>query len=229
MIKIRKSEERGKANYGWLNANYSFSFGNYFDPNHTGFRDLLVINQDLIEAGGGFSSHPHRNMEIITYIIEGGLEHKDSLGNIGVINKGEVQRISAGTGIYHSEYNPSKEHQTKLLQIWVQPETKNIPPSYQQIKFEKNDGVKLLVSKNVIENQISVNQDFNLYGVSMKPGQNEQIEIAKNRHIWIQMIKGEVDIDGVSLLEGDGAAISELTTLHFHSKTDSEFLVMDLK
>ncbi len=229
MIKIRKSNERGTANYGWLNAKYSFSFGNYFDPEHTGFRDLLVINQDVIEPDGGFAPHPHKDMEIVTYLIEGELEHKDSIGNSGIIKKGEIQRMSAGSGIRHSEYNPSKDKQTRLLQIWIQTKEKGIEADYENVAFDQVDGAKLLITPNGGEQMAKINQDFQLYGVRLKKESTDEIKLEKNRHAWVQMISGEVEVAGEVLKEGDGAAISEIENLSFLALKESEFLVMDLK
>ncbi|MBK24762.1 MAG: quercetin 2,3-dioxygenase [Halobacteriovorax sp.] len=229
MINVRKSNERGSANYGWLKAKYSFSFGHYFDPEHTGFRDLLVINQDTIEPGGGFDPHPHKDMEIVTYLIEGELEHKDSIGNSGIIKKGEIQRMSAGKGIRHSEYNPSKEKQTKLLQIWVQTSEKGIDADYENVAFDQIDGAKLLITPKGGEQIAKINQDFKLYGVRLKKEGQEEIRLDKNHHAWVQVISGEIEIADKKLYEGDGAAISEIEQLKFLAKEDSEFLVMDLK
>lgn len=229
MIKVRRSEDRGKANFGWLNAKHSFSFGQYYDPENMGFRDLRVINQDIIEADSGFGTHPHKDMEIITYIIDGVIEHKDSIGNVGQIKKGQIQRMSAGSGIRHSEYNPSKSEQTHLLQIWIETEKKGIDPDYEDVDFGDHKGAKLLVSKEGGDSKAKINQDFKMYGVNLNAGTEEKIEIGKNRHAWVQIVHGEVEIGGETLKPGDGAAISELPTLAFKANKDSEFIVMDLK
>lgn len=229
MINIRKSEERGKANFGWLDANYSFSFSNYYDPDHTGFRDLLVLNQDTIEAGGGFNSHPHKDMEIITYIIDGEIEHIDSVGNKGIITKGEIQRMSAGSGIVHSEKNPSQENKTNLLQIWIKTKEAGVRPSYENKVFPLESGVKLLVSPNGEADSAEINQDFFLYGIRLEKEKPEIVHIQKGRHAWIQLIKGKLSVNGALLSEGDGAAISDIEELLLESSTDTELLLMNLK
>ncbi|MCB9091461.1 MAG: pirin family protein [Halobacteriovoraceae bacterium] len=229
MIKIRKSEDRGRANFGWLNARYTFSFARYYDPAFTGFSDLLVMNEDRIEPDSGFSPHPHEDMEIITYIIEGQLEHGDSIGNKGIIQKGEIQRMSAGKGIVHSEVNPSKTDQTHLIQIWIQTANRGIDPDYESVIFEKKPGLKLLVSPDGEEGVAKINQDFYMHGLNLDNGELCEFRVNSGRKIWIQMIEGAIDLNGISLETGDGAAIDEVDLLKIKSHQKSEMIILDLR
>jgi hypothetical protein len=232
MIKIRHGHERGKANFGWLDTRYTFSFSNYFDPEYVGFKTLRVINEDKVNPGGGFPTHGHQDMEIITYILQGALEHKDSIGNGSVIQPGEVQRMSAGTGILHSEFNPSKEESVHLLQIWIIPKEKDINPSYEQKTFtegEKRGQLRLIGSQDGRENSVIIHQDVNLYATLLKHGETVTHKIFPERGIWVQIIKGEINLNGQVLSAGDGAAITDETSLILTGNADnSELLLFDL-
>lgn len=231
MITLRKSEERGHANHGWLNSYHSFSFANYYDPNNMGFRALRVINEDWVQPGRGFGTHPHRDMEIITYVLEGALEHKDSLGTGSIIYPGEVQKMSAGTGVTHSEYNPSKTELVHLLQIWIVPDQKNLPPSYEQKTYstaEKRGQLRLIASPQGRDGSVTVHQDVNLYASVLEAGDKVVHEIIPNRHIWVQVAQGEITLNGLSLSAGDAAAISEENQVVVIANTASEFLLFDL-
>lgn len=230
MLTIRKSLERGFADHGWLKSFHSFSFANYYDPNHMGFRSLRVINQDSIEGGMGFGSHPHRDMEIITYVTKGVLEHKDSMGNTEKIVPGEVQKMSAGTGVVHSEYSASPD-QTELFQIWIMPQTSGGKPSYGQKSFEKEINAQkltLVVSRDGREGSIAIKQDADLFIARLKSGQDISFEVRSNRGVWIQLIKGEILINDQVLSAGDAASTSEPQALLIKSTQDSEFMVFDL-
>lgn len=232
MITIRRSNERGKANYGWLDTNYTFSFSDYYDPNFMGFRDLRVINEDFIEPAQGFPKHGHRDMEIITYVISGELSHRDSMGNGETIRPNEVQRMTAGTGVLHSEYS-SPTDKTHLLQIWILPEKKNLTPSYEQKKFspdEKKGKLRLVASRGGDDGSVSINQDVSVYASVLSNGEELDQRIADGRHAWIQLISGSLDVNGEKLDAGDGAAISDETELRLKALIDdSEFLLFDLK
>lgn len=231
MITLRKSEERGHANHGWLNSYHSFSFANYYDPNHMGFRALRVINEDWVQPGRGFGTHPHRDMEIITYVLEGALEHKDSLGTGSIIYPGEVQKMTAGTGVTHSEYNPSKTELVHLLQIWIVPDQRNLPPSYEQKTYstaEKRNQLRLIASPQGRDGSVTVHQDVNLYASVLEAGNKVVHELSPNRHIWVQVAQGEITLNGLSLSAGDAAAISEENQVVVIANTASEFLLFDL-
>lgn len=232
MIRIRKSAARGQADHGWLIARHSFSFADYYDPDHMGFRVLRVINEDRVKPSNGFGTHPHRDMEIITYILAGALEHKDSMGTGSVIRAGDVQYMSAGSGVLHSEYNPSDEAEVHLLQIWILPDEKGAPPRYAQKNFtaaEKRGRLKLLASKGGEDGSIAVRQAMKLYGSVLGDGENISLPLANGRHAWVQVAKGTLEVNGESLAAGDGAAISDERELVFTGKSaDAEFLVFDL-
>jgi redox-sensitive bicupin YhaK (pirin superfamily) len=232
MITIRKSNERGHANHGWLDTQFSFSFADYYDPQFMGFRDLRVINEDRIEPGQGFPKHGHRDMEIITYMISGELSHRDSMGNGETVHPSEVQRMTAGTGVLHSEYS-SPTDRTHLLQIWILPEKRNLQPGYEQKKFSASDKegtLRLIASRGGDDGSIHINQDVRLYASIMKSGEELKYELASERHAWIQLISGSLEVNGETLEAGDGAAISEETALTIKSRADgSEFLLFDLK
>ncbi len=232
MIKIRKSQDRGHENHGWLNAKHTFSFGKYFDKNHTNFGILQVINEDIIQGGKGFGTHPHNNMEIVTYIIKGALEHKDSMGNNSVIEESMVQRMSAGTGVYHSEFNHFQDQETHLLQIWFLPEKKDIEPSYEQKYFsktEKLNNFKLIVSKNAENGSISINQDVNIFSGIFDKNQEINFKTQKNRKIWVQIIEGEISINNHQLNQGDGAQIEDEENLNFIINQKSEIIIFNMK
>ncbi|HEY0462035.1 MAG TPA: pirin family protein [Pyrinomonadaceae bacterium] len=231
MIKIRRNKERGHANYGWLDTNYTFSFSNFYDPQHMGFRSLRVINEDFIAPNQGFPTHGHRDMEILTYVLRGELSHKDSMGNGTTILPNEVQRMSAGTGILHSEYSsPSEE--THLLQIWILPEEEDLTPGYEQTFFapeDKKGKLKLVASRAGTDGSVTIHQDVNLYSSILAEGETVSHELAQNRHAWVQIVKGELELNGETLQTGDGAAVSDVTALEFKSLAqETEFLLFDL-
>lgn len=231
MIKVRKSNERGHADYGWLDTHYTFSFNTYYDKNFMGFRSLRVINEDFIAPNQGFPTHGHRDMEILTYVIRGELSHKDSLGNGTTILPNEVQRMTAGTGVLHSEYS-SPTDETHLLQIWILPEEKDLTPGYEQTFFapeDKKGKLKLVASRAGTDGSVTINQDVNLYSSILAKTEEVSFELKENRHAWIQVVKGEIFLKGEILQQGDGAAISEETLLKIKSLADeSEFLLFDL-
>ncbi len=232
MIKTRGSNERGHANHGWLDTNYTFSFSDYYDPRFMGFRDLRVINEDHIAPAQGFPKHGHRDMEIITYVISGELSHRDSMGNGETIRPHEVQRMTAGTGILHSEYS-SLTDKTHLLQIWILPEKQDLDPGYEQKFFgpeEKQGKLRLVASRRGMDGSVTINQDVNLYGSILTKGDEVSHELAEGRHAWVQLISGSLDLNGDVLNAGDGAAVSEESTLQIKALDDnSEFLLFDLK
>jgi redox-sensitive bicupin YhaK (pirin superfamily) len=231
MIKIRKAKDRGHFNFGWLDTYHTFSFGDYYDPSFMGFRSLRVINEDFVHAGRGFPTHSHRDMEIITYILEGGLEHRDSLGNGSVIRPGDVQRMTAGTGVSHSEANPSSEESVHLLQIWIVPQERGLKPGYEQKFFsdeQKQGSLRLIASADGREDSVTVNQDVSVYGAVVDKGQTVNYQLAPNRHAWIQVARGDVEVNGVKLDQGDGAAISSESELTMSGQTRAEILLFDM-
>ena len=231
MIEVRRSNERGHADHGWLDTNYTFSFSDYYDPRFMGFRSLRVINEDFIAPDQGFPKHGHRDMEIITYVIDGELSHQDSMGNGETIHPHEVQRMTAGTGILHSEYS-SPTDKTHLLQIWILPEKNNLKPGYEQKLFapeEKQGKLRLVASRGGDDGSVHINQDVNLYASVLKNGEIVSHQLAEGRHAWIQVISGSLDVNGEKLNNGDGAAISEENALNIKSLEDqTEFLLFDL-
>lgn len=231
MITIRKAEDRGHANHGWLNTYHTFSFANYHNPKQMGFRSLRVINEDSVSPGAGFGTHGHRDMEIITYVLKGALEHKDSLGTGSIIKPGEVQRMSAGVGIKHSEFNHSQTEPVHLLQIWLLPEKNGLPASYEQRAFEhvENPGkLYLVAAKDGREGAVTVHQDVDLYAAVLE--QNQQIihTLPPQRYAWVQVARGEIMLNGLPLTQGDGAAINNEEKLVFEATKNSEFLLFDL-
>ena len=231
MIKIRRSNERGHANHGWLDTYHSFSFADYYDPRFMGFRDLRVINEDFIAPAQGFPTHGHRDMEIITYVIDGELSHRDSMGNGETIRPHEVQRMTAGTGVLHSEYS-SPTDKTHLLQIWILPEKQNLQPGYEQKFFapeEKQGRLRLVASKGGDDGSVHINQDVKLYSSILANGDEVNHRLAEGRHAWIQLISGSLDVNGEILKPGDGAAISDEPSLTIKAlENGSEFLLFDL-
>jgi len=231
MITLRRSNERGGGDYGWLNTRYTFSFSDYWDPRWMGFRSLRVINEDYVAPASGFPTHPHNDMEIITYVLEGKLEHKDSLGTGSVILPGDGQRMTAGRGIRHSEYNPSKADEVHLYQIWILPEKKGLEPSYEQKSFptdEKQGKFRLVASPDAKDGSVKINQDARLYVTLLKPGDEVGHTFGRNRHGWLQVAKGTVELNGEKLTQGDGAAISDEKSLTIKAAADSEVLLFDL-
>jgi quercetin 2,3-dioxygenase len=231
MIHIRKSQERGHANHGWLNTYFTFSFADYYDPKHVQFRTLRVLNDDRVAAGAGFPEHPHRDMEIITYVLEGGLAHRDSMGNGSVIRPGDVQYMSAGTGVTHSEFNASKSEPAHLLQIWTLPEKKGLKPVYGQKNFaesEKRGKLRLVASPDGRDGSVTVRQDNELYATVLGKGESVRHELKPDRHAYVQVARGSVKLNGTELQEGDGAAISEEKGIELTGVKDAEVLLFDL-
>lgn len=230
MLKLRPANERGCADHGWLQSCHSFSFSNYFDRNHMHFRSLRVINDDWIGANAGFPTHPHDNMEIITYVMEGRLAHKDSMGNVEEILPGEIQAMSAGSGITHSEFNPSATEKTHLYQIWIMPDKLNIEPGYQQIRYDQAPAgeLTLLASQNPENGAVFVNQDVNLYRAELNADNKLNFPIAPGRGVWIQMVEGSLDVNGIAMETGDGLAVEDEPDLVIKTKNHAEFLLFDL-
>lgn len=234
MIKIRRRNERGHTNLGWLDSYHTFSFGEYLDPDHMGFHKLRVINEDTVKGGGGFGSHPHRDMEIVTYVLQGTLEHKDSIGNGSVITEGDVQRMSAGTGIIHSEFNHSESEPVHFLQIWILPRDKGLKPSYEQLSIDPNaiKGSLCLIAtgKNDKQNQaLRLNQDVDIYLSSLETGQEVKHKIEADHRLWIQATRGSLILNGKNLEEGDGASISNEQGIGISTNDTIEFLLFDME
>ena len=232
MITVRPAAERGHANHGWLDTYFTFSFSNYFDPKHMGFRDLRVINEDRISGGKGFGMHPHRDMEILTYMIEGELSHRDSMGRGATIKQGDVQRMSAGTGLMHSETNQSKAP-VHLLQIWILPEAEGLKPSYEDRTFsadEKRNRLRLIASRDGRDTSTTIHQDAGVYASLLDSGKKLELELGTGRHAWVQLVRGELDVNGAKLAKGDGAAISGESKLLLTTSSlgEAEFLLFDL-
>lgn len=231
MIKIRRSDERGHANHGWLDTRYTFSFSDYYDQNFMGFRGLRVINEDFIEPAKGFPTHGHRDMEIITYVITGELSHRDSMGNGETIHPHEVQRMTAGTGVLHSEYS-SQTERTHLLQIWIMPEKKNLQPGYEQKLIapeEKLGQLRLIASRGGDDGSLHINRDVSLYASILNAGDRLDHEFAEGRHGWVQVVSGSITVNNETLEASDGAAISDERKLTFTADRDgTEFLLFDL-
>ncbi|MGB9071185.1 MAG: pirin family protein [Terriglobales bacterium] len=231
MITIRRSNERGGGDYGWLTTHHTFSFNDYWDEKWMGFRSLRVINEDFVAPSGGFPTHPHRDMEIITYILSGKLEHKDSLGTGSVILPGDGQRMTAGRGIRHSEFNPSKTEPAHLLQIWILPDKPGHEPSYEQKSFpeaEKRGQLRLIASNDGADGSVKINQDAKMFVSLLAPGKEVTHSLGDQRHAWLQVAKGEVELNGEKLSQGDGAAISEEKKLTIKGSQDAEVLLFDL-
>ncbi|MGA2175290.1 MAG: pirin family protein [Verrucomicrobiota bacterium] len=229
-MKIRKANERGHAAHGWLDTYHTFSFADYYDPQWMGFRSLRVINDDLVMPGMGFGTHPHRDMEIITYILSGALQHKDSMGNGRVIRPGEVQYMAAGTGVQHSEFNPSKDEPVHLLQIWIQPDRKGVTPRYAEKSLaDAPVGTLLLVtSKTGRDGSIAIHQDADLWLARFSARNHATHKLAKGRHAWIHVAEGQVSLNGEKLCGGDAAAVSEETSLELSAIEPSQVLLFDL-
>jgi redox-sensitive bicupin YhaK (pirin superfamily) len=231
MIQIRKSEERGHADHGWLNTRFTFSFADYYDPKHEQFRTLRVMNDDRVAGGGGFPTHPHRDMEIVTYVLEGALQHKDSMGNGSVIRPGDVQYMSAGTGVAHSEFNASQKEPVHLYQIWMFPDKKGYKPAYDQKHFddaEKRGKLRLVASPDGRDGSVKIRQDNELYVAVLAPGQAVKHELNKERHAYVQVARGSVTLNGKTLEAGDGAAISAEKAVELTGVKDAEVLLFDL-
>jgi quercetin 2,3-dioxygenase len=234
MITVRPSSERGRAQIGWLDSRHTFSFSDYHDPKHMGFRALRVINEDRVAPGQGFGTHPHRDMEIISYVLEGAIEHKDSMGTGAVIRPGDVQRMSAGTGVRHSEFNPSKTEPVHFLQIWIVPEQAGIQPSYEQKSFpdaERANRLRLVASRDGREGSLTVHQDVALHAGLLEEGTTVRHPLAAGRHAWVQVTRGAIVLGGadpIALAAGDGAAVTDERALAITAREASEVLVFDL-
>ncbi|MGG6238639.1 pirin family protein [Nodosilinea sp. AN01ver1] len=232
MLTVRPANERGAANFGWLDSRHTFSFGNYYDPRHMGFASLRVINEDKVLPSQGFGTHGHRDMEIVTYVLDGALEHKDSIGTGSVIRPGDVQRMSAGTGIRHSEFNASDTNPVHFLQIWILPETKGIDPGYEQISVApeaKQGQLRLVGSRDGRDGSITIHQDVSLYAAALAEGDRVEHTLASGRVAWVQVVRGAVNLNGHDLTAGDGAAVSDLDTLNLTGAADAaEVLVFDM-
>ena len=231
MITIRHSAERGSVNMGWLDSKHTFSFGGYRDPDHMGFGNLRVINEDRVEPGQGFATHPHKDMEIISYIITGALEHKDSMGNGSVMASGDVQRMTAGTGVTHSEFNHSKDEQVYFLQIWIEPKQTGLEPGYEQKTFtaeDKSDRLRLVASIDGRDGSLTIHQDVDLYTAVLSPGSTLSHTFAATRNGWLQVIRGSVALNDELLQAGDGAAIEDIPEVRLKADEESEFLLFDL-
>ena len=231
MIQVRKSTERGHANHGWLDSWHTFSFSSYYDPEYMGFSSLRVFNDDRIAAGAGFPTHAHRDMEIVTYLLEGALEHKDSMGNGSVIRAGEVQRLTAGTGITHSEYNASDSDPIRLLQIWIQPDRTGLTPGYEQKMFsaaEKQGRLRLVASADGRDGSVTIHQDANLHAGLLTESDKIRHTLAQGRRAYLQVARGEIQVNGLGLSEGDGAAITGEEEINLTTGTSAEVLLFDL-
>jgi redox-sensitive bicupin YhaK (pirin superfamily) len=232
MITVRPAGERGRSLLDWLDSRHSFSFAEYYDVRHLGFRDLRVINDDRVAPGRGFGTHPHRDMEIITYVLEGSLEHKDSIGNGSVIRPGDVQRMTAGTGVRHSEFNPSRTEPVHFLQIWLIPSQSGLAPSYEQKAFgtdEKRGRLRLIASRDGAEGSVNLHQDARIFAGVFDRGQQTVLELPPGRKAWVQVARGRMALNGTSLDEGDGAAIDGETRIELVGRGASEALVFDLR
>jgi len=231
MITVRPRDERGHFDHGWLDTRHTFSFAEYFDPDHVGFRSLRVINEDRVQPGQGFGTHPHRDMEIVTYVLDGALAHRDSMGNGSVIRPGDVQRMTAGTGITHSEFNHSNDAPVHFLQIWIVPDRRGLTPSYEQktIPAEAIAGrLCAVASHDGGDGSVTINQDATLYTAVLAPGQAVTHAFAPGRHGWLQVARGQVALDGRSLAAGDGAAISGEKAVTVSGESEAEILLFDL-
>ncbi len=228
MITLRPAAERGHADFGWLDSRHSFSFGSYSDPEHMGFGHLRVINEDRVAPGAGFGPHSHRDMEIVSYVVEGRLAHRDSTGSAGIITPGEVQVMSAGSGIRHSEMNGSDTEGVHFLQIWLLPARTGTAPGYRQARFEPADGLTLLVSPGGREGSLSIGQDVDLYRASLPEGGSTRLELRGSR-AWIQVIEGVIELEGARLSAGDGAAVEQHTAIELQALSRAEALLFDLQ
>jgi redox-sensitive bicupin YhaK (pirin superfamily) len=231
MIQVRKSGERGHADHGWLNSYHSFSFANYYDPEHMGFRSLRVINEDRVAPGKGFGSHGHRDMEILSYVLKGSLAHRDNMGHEEVLGPNEIQRMSAGRGVIHSEFNASSSEPVHFLQIWIEPATEGTPSSYEQIRFapeEKRGKLKLLAGPRGGDGVARINQDAQVFVAELDKGEDVGYRLGDRRHAWLHVIRGGVTVNGITLGTGDAAAISKEEALKVSGSEPSEILLFDL-
>ncbi|MEL6316026.1 MAG: pirin family protein [Pseudomonadota bacterium] len=230
-ITIRRAGDRGAADFGWLKSKHSFSFGSYYDPRHMGFGALRVINEDKVAPGAGFGEHPHQDMEILSYVLDGGLEHRDSLGNGSVIRPGDVQRLSAGTGLRHSEFNASQSDLVHFLQIWILPERRGLTPGYEQKAFgaeEKQGRLRLVGSRDGRDGSVTIHRDVDLYAALLAPGEAAEHALGADREAWVQIARGAVLLNGERLEAGDGAGIEGAGALRLEGAEDAELLLFDL-
>lgn len=232
MLTIRKSDDRGHTRIDWLDSRHSFSFGDYIDRDNMSFRSLRVINDDIIEGGRGFGMHPHRDMEIVSYIVEGALRHKDSMGNGSVIRPGDIQRMTAGTGVLHSEFNDLEAEQTRLLQIWIEPDRDGYRPGYEEIHFEdveRRGKLRLMVSRDGRDGSAKINQDAEVYSAILGNGEKVEHELRTGRHGWVQVVRGSLDVNGTKLEHGDAVSTSDESKLTITATADeAELLLFDL-
>ena len=232
MITVRRAENRGVTDFGWLDSRHTFSFGEYYDPDHLGFRSLRVINDDRVRGGSGFPRHGYRDMEILTWVLEGGLAHRDSLGSGSVIRPGDLQKMSAGTGILHSEFNASETDPVHFLQIWIVPERAGLPPAYEQKHFDAGDRrgrlLRIAGRSPLDDGALAVHQDVDVHTALLEVGEAVEHVPAPGRHVWIHVARGLVDVNGVALSDGDGAAISGETRIHLESRKSAEIMLFDL-
>jgi hypothetical protein len=231
MIHVRPANERGHADFGWLDSRHTFSFGNYYDPAHMGFGPLRVINEDRVQPAQGFGTHGHRDMEIISYVLQGALEHKDSLGTGSVIRPGDVQRMSAGSGVQHSEFNHSQSELVHFLQIWIIPDRQGLAPGYAEAKFtdeDKRGRLRLIVSGDGRDGSLSIHQDADLYATVLYPGETVEHRYAPGRNGWIQLARGAVTVNNTALAAGDGAAIANEDRLTIRGESAAEILLFDM-
>jgi quercetin 2,3-dioxygenase len=228
MVQVRPSEERGHNVMSWLNTKFTFSFAGYYDPEHTQFRALRVLNEDIVAPGRGFDMHPHRDMEILTWVLDGALQHHDSMGNSGVIRPGELQHMSAGTGVMHSEFNASKTDPVRLLQIWILPERARLKPEYEQLRLSDADLRNKFAPVAGPEGPLTIHQDAGLYITRLDKGAKAERAIARERHAWVQVARGTALVNGKELTAGDGAAISNESAVKVEAKDAAEVLVFDL-
>lgn len=231
MIEVRKSEDRGLANLGWLHSHHTFSFGHYYDPRHTGFGPLLVINEDRVQAGKGFGTHGHRDMEIISYVLDGELAHKDSMGNGSVLRYGDVQRMSAGTGVMHSEFNNSPDKLVHFLQIWIEPAAKGIAPGYEEKHFDvaaKRGRLRLIASPDGSDGSVTIHQDARLYASLLQDDETIAHELSPGRTAYLHLIRGQLAVNGQHLSTGDALKISGERRIHIDQAQAAEFLLFDL-
>jgi redox-sensitive bicupin YhaK (pirin superfamily) len=231
MIAVRPAAERGHADHGWLDTRHTFSFASYHDPRHMGFRSLRVINEDRVKPGEGFGTHAHRDMEILTWVLEGALEHKDSMGNGSVIRPGDLQRMSAGTGVTHSEFNPSREEPVHFLQIWLLPRERGLPPGYEQKGFpeeERRGRLRLVAAGDGRDGAVTIHQDADLWTALLEPGKSVRHALTSGRYAWVHVARGVVSLNGSTLGAGDGAAVSGEAALEITGAVDAEVLLFDL-
>jgi len=231
MRQLRRAGERGHADHGWLDTWHTFSFADYYDPKHQGFRLLRVINEDVVQPGQGFGMHPHRDMEIVTYVLEGQLQHRDSMGNGSVLHAGELQRITAGRGVLHSEFNPSEREHVHLYQIWLLPRARGLAPGYEEKQFnseEKRNRLRLVASPDGADGSLTIQQDARISIAVLDPGKQVTHPLSPGRHAWLQVIRGQLEVDGTMLTASDGLAITDEAELSVQAASEAEVMLFDL-